>query len=164
MSDMKIRPATPDDLSSINSIYNHYVLRSTSTYQLEPETADARVRWFRKHGPAYPVIVSEWQGRVVGWGSLSPFHARAAYARTVEDSIYIHHDFLRRGIGAAILADLIQRASRIGHHTIIACIDGEQTASIALHERAGFLKVGHMRELGWKFHRWLDVVYMQLML
>jgi phosphinothricin acetyltransferase len=159
-----IRLATESDLSVINAIYNHYVLHSTCTYQTEPETPDARAAWFASHGPKHPVTVAEVDGEVVGWGSLSPFHRRAAYGRTVENSVYVRHDRHRRGIGRALLLDLIRRATDLGHHTIIAGISADQTASIAMHAAAGFVEVGRLREVGHKFGRWLDVAYLQLML
>ena len=164
MNDLILRLATPADLQAINAIYNHCVLHSTCTYQTEPETAADRASWFAHHGPSHPVTVVERGAQVVGWGSLSRFHARSAYARTVEDSVYVHHDHYRQGIGRAILADLIERAKAAGHHTIIAGIDAEQTASAALHQDAGFTKVALLSEVGFKFDRWLDVIYMQRML
>src|SRR5215213_7135688 len=83
-----IRPATADDLGDINDIYNHYVLHSSATYQEAPEPIEGRRAWFARHGPSHPVTVAEVGGRVVGWGSLSPFHARSAYRNTVENSVY----------------------------------------------------------------------------
>lgn len=164
MGDVLIRRATVADLESINAIYNYYVLHSTCTYQTEPETAVDRRAWFDRHGPKHPVLVAETAGEVLGWGSLSPFHARAAYRHTVEDSVYVRHDAHQRGLGSALLKDLIVRAQQIGHRTIIGGIDGEQTASIALHAKHGFVQVGHLQQAGFKFGRWLDVLYMQLML
>jgi L-amino acid N-acyltransferase YncA len=164
MSDLTIRPATADDLPVINDIYNHYVLHSTATYQEEPEPIEGRRAWFQRHGAAYPVTVAMLDGSVVGWASLSPFHVRSAYRRTVENSVYVRHDLHRRGIGGALLSDLIARARSIGHHTIIAIIAAEQAGSVALHRKAGFTEVAHLREVGFKFGRWLDVVYLQLML
>ena len=111
-----------------------------------------------------PVTVAEVDGEVVGWGSLSPYHPRSAYRRTVENSVYVRHDRHRQGIGAALLADLIDRAAALGHHAIIAGIDSEQTPSVAIHRRFGFEHVGHLRQVGFKFGRWLDVIYMQRML
>jgi phosphinothricin acetyltransferase len=125
---------------------------------------ERRQKWFAAHGHRHPVTVAMIEDVVVGWGSLSAFHARSAYRNTVENSVYVHHEMHRRGIGAAILRDLIIHARAIGHHTILAIIDAEQPASIALHAKFGFEKVGHMKQLGFKFDRWLDVVYMQLML
>jgi L-amino acid N-acyltransferase len=103
-------------------------------------------------------------GTVVGWGSLSRFHARAAYARSVENSIYVHHEHHRKGIGRALLEDLIGRARAVGHHTMIAGIDADQAASVALHAAAGFAKAALLNEVGFKFGRWLHVIYMQKML
>jgi phosphinothricin acetyltransferase len=159
-----IRPATTSDLAAINDIYNHYVLHSTCTYQEEPEPLKARRQWFRHHGEKHPVIVAEAGRRVVGWGSLSAFHTRCSYRHTVENSVYIHHQHLRRGIGSLLLKELIVRARSLGHRAIIAGIDAEQTASIALHARFDFRKVGHFKQVGLKFDRWLDVIYMELIL
>ena len=159
-----IRPATADDLAAINSIYNHYVLHSTCTYQEVPETMEDRVAWLARHGPQHPVTIATLDGAVVGWGSLSPFHSRCAYRRTVENSVYVAHTHHRRGIGKLLLADLIERARAIGYHTIIAGIDGDQPGSIALHAAMGFEPVAFLKEVGYKFDRWLNVRYMQLML
>jgi L-amino acid N-acyltransferase len=159
-----IRLATQGDLAAINDIYNHYVFHSTCTYQEQPEPIESRRKWFAEHDEKHPITVAILDGQIVGWGSLSAFKDRSAYRNTGENSVYIHHEFHRRGIGTAVLQDLINRARAIGHHTIIAGIDGEQTASVALHSRFGFVTVSHLREVGFKFGRWLDVIYMQLML
>jgi L-amino acid N-acyltransferase YncA len=161
---VRLRPMTESDLGAVNAIYNHFVRHSTCTYQLEPETEMARAAWFRDHGPAHPLLVAEHQGRVVGWGSLSRFNARGGYARTVEDSVYVDHDFHRRGIGSALLAELVTHGRTLGHHLVIAGIDAEQTGSVALHARFGFVAAGHLREAGYKFNRWLDVICMQCLL
>jgi L-amino acid N-acyltransferase YncA len=159
-----LRPATEADLAAINDIYNHYVLHSTCTYQEEPEPLDGRRQWFKHHGEKHPVIVAEADGQVVGWGSLSAYHERSAYRRTVENSIYVHHQHLRHGIGSLLLQELIVRARSFGHRVIIACIDEEQDASVRLHAKFHFEKVGHLRQVGFKFGRWLDVIYMELCL
>src|SRR5688572_28829250 len=121
--EMRVRAAAPSDLGAINDIYNHYVLHSTSTYQEEPGSLESRRAWFDRHDPRHPITVAELDGRVVGWGALSPFHARSAYRFTVENSVYVDHQHHRRGIGNSILADLIVRAQVLGHRTIIAGID-----------------------------------------
>jgi phosphinothricin acetyltransferase len=159
-----IRLAHENDLPAINSIYNHYVLHSTCTYQITPETPDDRLAWFRRHDSLHPVTVAEAESEVVAWGSLNVFHGREAYARTVENSIYVRADWQRRGLGRALLADLIARARALGHWTIIAGISSEQTASVRLHEAFGFEVRGHLREVGYKSGQWLDVLTMQLML
>ena len=160
----RIRLATAADLGAINAIYNHYVLHSTCTYQEEPSTAEERSGWFAAHGPQYPITVAQSDGgEVLGWGSLSRFHPRSAYRWTVENSVYVRHDLHRRGIGRALLDDLIVRAQSLGHHSILAIIDASQPASVALHRACGFKPVANLKEVGFKFGRWLDVVYMQRM-
>jgi phosphinothricin acetyltransferase len=162
--EIRVRLATTDDLSRINEIYNHYVRHSTCTYQEEPHTYEQRARWFSDHGPLHPVTVAEVDGRVVGWGSLSRFHSRSAYRFSTENSVYVDHTWHRQGIGGRLLVDLIERARGAGHHTIVAGIDGEQEASVAIHAKYGFERVAHLRQVGFKFNRWLDVIYMQLLL
>jgi L-amino acid N-acyltransferase len=163
-ADVTIRLALSPDLTAINDIYNHYVLHSTCTYQEEPEPLAGRQHWFHHHGEKHPVIVAVQNEVVVGWGSLSAYHARSAYARTVENSVYVHHQHHRQGIGSLLLQDLIRRARELGHHAIIGGIDAEQAASVALHAKFGFEKVGHLKAVGFKFGRWLDVIYMELLL
>jgi phosphinothricin acetyltransferase len=159
-----IRQATETDLVAINDIYNHYVLRSTCTYQEEPERLEDRRRWFSHHRDQHPVIVAELNRQVVGWGSLSAYHPRSAYRRTVENSVYVHHEYHRGGIGSLLLQELIARARTLGHRAIIAGIDGEQSASVALHARFQFEHVGCLKQVGFKFDRWLDVIYMERLL
>jgi L-amino acid N-acyltransferase len=159
-----IRPAEPADLAGIRAIYNYYVEHSTCTYQLEPETHAEREAWLAAHGPAHPVLVAELAGDIVGWGALSPYHSRCGYRLTVEDSVYVRHDRHRRGIGRSLLAELIEQARVLGHHTVIAGVSADQPASLALHQQFGFIQVARLREVGYKFGRWLDVIYLQLML
>jgi phosphinothricin acetyltransferase len=156
--------AVPSDLPAINAIYNYYVLNSTATYQEVPETLQSREAWFDRHDLAHPVTVARVGSTMAGWASLSPYHPRSAYRRTVECSVYVESLTHRRGIGRALMEDLITRARSAGHHTIIAGIDAEQAPSLALHDSLGFVRVAHLREVGFKFGRWLDVIYMQLML
>jgi phosphinothricin acetyltransferase len=166
--DVKIRPATIADLSAINAIYNFYVITSTCTYQDEPSTDAERAQWFAAHGPEYPVTVALAPGsngepaEIVGWAALSRFHPRSAYRATVENSIYVLGNRRRQGIGRALLADLIQRATALRYHQIVALVSADQSGSLELHRRAGFTESGCLREVGRKFNQWLDVVYMQL--
>lgn len=164
MEAITIRLAKESDLARINDIYNYYVLNSTCTYQTEPETAAGRAAWFSMHGPKHPVTIAELGGNVVGWGSLSKFHPREAYSRTVEDSVYVQEGLHGRGIGSALMRDMVERAKGLGHHTIIAAVDSEQPASMALHKKFGFLHAGLLREAGFKFGKWLDALYLQRML
>lgn len=164
MSLPQIRPARVEDLGAINDIYNYYVERSTCTFQTEPETMEDRAAWFAAHDEAHPVIVAELGGEVVGWGSLSRFHSRCAYRFTVELSVYVRHDVVSGGIGKALMVELIALARAAGHHSLVGVICTENTPSLSMGEALGFVKVGHLREVGFKFGRWLDVAYLQLIL
>lgn len=164
MPDFTIRPATADDLESVRAIYNYYVAHSTCTYQIEPETAEERAAWFRKRSDKHPVTVAVRDGVVIGWAALSPWSGRCGYALAAEASVYIHHEHHRRGLGKALLLDLIERARAVGLHTILGATSSDQTASLALQKSLGFEVTGTFREVGRKFDRWLDVTYTQLML
>jgi phosphinothricin acetyltransferase len=159
-----VRPATLADADAIRDIYNHYVLTSTCTFQVEPDTADERRDWLLDRSAAHPVTVADLGGAVVGWAALSPWKSRCAYAHSVEASVYVRHDLHRRGVGRALVLDLMERAKALGHRTIIGGACTEQAASLALQEALGFERVAHFREVGFKFGRWLDVAYMQLFL
>jgi phosphinothricin acetyltransferase len=164
MDALEIRDATAGDLTAINDIYNHYVAASTCTYQYEPSTMEERRAWFAEHDAQHPVTVALRGGALVGWGSLSWFRTRTGYRFTVEDTVYLRHDARGQGVGRALLDDLIARARRLGHRTIIAGISAEQAASVALHRAAGFEDAARFREVGFKFGEWLDVIFLQLML
>jgi phosphinothricin acetyltransferase len=160
-----IRLATEDDLEAIRDIYNYYVLHSTCTYQIELESAEERLAWFRdRDHRVHPVTVAEEAGRVIAWGALSPWKSRCGYALSAEASVYVHREHHRRGIGKALLLDLIERAKSAGLHTIIGGASSDQSASLALQMALGFIPVGTFRQTGRKFDRWLDVTYAQLML
>jgi phosphinothricin acetyltransferase len=159
-----LRDATVEDLPAVDAIYNHYVTTSTCTYQYEPNPLGARQAWFAGHGPSHPVIVAVDGDEIIGWGSLSSFREREGYRFTVEDTVYVDHRHHRRGVGRAIVVELIARARRLGHRTIIAGVSAEQTGSVALHQALGFVEVARFREVGFKFDTWLDVIFLQLML
>ena len=161
MTDLLVRPARPEDAVAINAIYNHYVLTSTCTYQTDPSGLEETRAMMASHGSAHPMIVAMLDGGVTGWASLAPFHGREAFSRTVENSVYVHESFRRRGIGSALLARLVSLGSGAGHRVIVARIDSEQAASLALHAKHGFTRAGELRQVGYKFGRWLDVIYMQ---
>jgi phosphinothricin acetyltransferase len=164
----RIRLAAASDLEAINAIYNHYVPISTTTYDYEPMSMEERRRWFEDREAIHPVTVAGLDERgaeqIVGYGSLHPFRAKIGYRYTVENSVYVHPDHQRQGIGSAILVDQIQRARELGLRAIVAGIDAEQTASVALHARHGFQHVARLPQIGRKFDRWLDVIFMELLL
>ncbi len=159
-----IRPAQPADLSSINAIYNHYVVHSSCLWIDTPWSETERETWYREHDESMPVLVAAIDGRVVGWSSLGTFRTAYTLAGTLEDSVYVHRDFHRRGIGSRLLVGLIEAARRLGHRSILANISGDQLPSIRLHEKFGFQKVAHLHEVGRKFNQYFDAVYLQLLL
>lgn len=165
MDEPRIRVAGADDLPAIDAIYNHYVEHATCTWQYAPSPKAERRAWLDAHGEAHPITVAvDDGGAIVGFGSLSVYNQREGYRFTVEDTVYVHPAHHRRGLGRALLADLVERARALGHHSIVASISADQAASIGLHAAAGFVEVGRMRELGVKFGAWLDCVYMQKLL
>ncbi len=116
-----IRDAKESDIDAINDIYNYYVLNSTCTAQTEPEPREGREQWLLDHTGKYAALVAEWEGHVIGWGSLSKYHRRYAYWPTTEDSIYVKHDMLHKGVGKLILEELIKKARENGFHSVIGC-------------------------------------------
>jgi phosphinothricin acetyltransferase len=165
VSDLSIRLVERRDAAAIRDIYNLEVAESTVTFDLVPRTIDQQVAWIDEHSGGHPAIVAvDDGGGVVGFGSLSPYKDRPAYATTVEDSVYVHRDHRSRGIGRLLLEDLVRRGRDHGFHLMIARIVGDHEVSIALHATCGFAHVGVEREVGRKFNKWLDVVEMQRLL
>ena len=161
---MDVRLARPDDAPAIRSIYNIEVLESTVTFDLVPRSLEDQQAWLAAHAGAHPAVTAVEGDEVVGFGSLSPYRDRPAYATTVEDSVYVHRDRRGHGIGRLLLGDLVELARTHGFHSAIGRIVGGHEASIALHRACGFEEVGIEHEVGRKFGRWLDVVLMQRML
>jgi phosphinothricin acetyltransferase len=167
---ISLRLAVADDAEAIRSIYNREVTASTSTFDLVPRSLDDQRAWLAARSGAFCAVVAERAGatgappEVVGFGSLSPYKERAAYRTTVEDSVYVHRDHARQGIGRLLVEHLLDLATTSGFHTVIARIEASGAASRALHAACGFELVGIEREVGRKFNRWLDVAVMQCVL
>jgi L-amino acid N-acyltransferase len=159
-----VRPAQEDDLPDIARIYNHAILTTTSTFDIEPKSEDQWYEVFSKHTEAYPLLVAEVGGCVAGWAALRPAVDREAARFTVEDAVYVDPDCQGKGIGTALLAALAERGREFGHHAIIAMVVAGNEASEKLHLRLGFEQVGLMREIGWKFGRWLDLIVLEKLL
>ena len=159
--EINLRNAQAGDLIRINEIYNDYVLGSTCTFQIDPETMASRNQWFADRSEKYPVIVAEEHNTLLGWGAISRFKERAAYAYTGEISVYVDSRTLHQGIGEQLLRHLLGRANGSGFHSLISIIAADQTPSIRLHEKLGFSVVARLKEVGYKFNQWLDVIYMQ---
>ena len=168
-SRVALRAAREADLASIAAIWNHEVLESDSTTDTEPRDPAAQRAWLAWHTERYPVVVatvaSDGRERdgdlVVAYGSLSPYRPKPAFARTVEDSVYVACDYRGAGLGGLILAELVRRARALEHHSIVARITARNAASLRLHARHGFREVGVERESAYKLGRWHDVAIMQ---
>ena len=159
-----IRPAAPCDNAAIAAIWNREVLETAATTDTEPRSAEAQATWLAAHGPVYPVIVAVDGGEVVAFGALAPYRAKPSYARTVEDSVYVKDGWQGKGFGARVLDRLLVLAAEGGHRSVIARITAVNEASLALHERRGFVRVGHEREVALKHGIWHDVITLQRML
>jgi L-amino acid N-acyltransferase len=153
------------DAAATRAIYNTEVASSTVTFDMVPRTLDDQVAWLDDHSGGHPAIVAvDPGGEVLGFGSLSPYKDRPAYAPTVEDSVYVHRDHRGRGLGRALLEELVRLGRDHGFHSLIARVVDGHDASIALHQSCGFEHVGVEREVGRKFNTWLDVVELQRLL
>jgi L-amino acid N-acyltransferase len=159
---MMIRPATERDIPAITTIYNEVVANSTAVWTEKQDTEAERLAWMNaRRGLGYPVLVATEQATVLGYGTFGDFRAWPGYRYSVEHSVHIHADHRGRGLGRAIVEELIPAANALGKHVLIAGIDGGNLASIRLHESAGFVEAARMPEIGRKFGRWLDLIFMQ---
>lgn len=167
-----IRDARPeDDAAAVAAIYEHYVLHDTATFETEPpdvSVMQGRIESVLARG--LPYLVAEVDGKVAGYAYAGPFRDRAAYRFTLESTIYLAPDVRRAGLGTALYAELLARLRALtgsAHapvHSLMGVIALPHPASVALHERLGFQHVGTVRDAGFKFERWIDVGYWQLML
>ena len=159
---VRVVPADSSHAEATRAIYNHAVETSTATFEMTPRSLPEQLEWVKEHSGAYPAVVAlDSQDEVLGFGSLSPYRPRAAYSTTVEDSVYVHDGHRRRGVGRALLEELVALAEAHGFHAVIARIAGGNEASVALHAECGFEVIGVEKEVGRKFGRWLDVVCME---
>jgi phosphinothricin acetyltransferase len=163
MSALLIRPSTQADLPEITAIYADSVLRGTGTFELEaPDEDEMSRRRDDVLAKRLPWLVAEHRGKVLGFAYVNHFRPRRAYRFCLEDSIYLHQDARRAGMGRLLLAELIARSEALGARQMLAVIgDSANTGSIALHAALGFNRSGVLKSAGWKFGRWLDVVLMQ---
>jgi L-amino acid N-acyltransferase YncA len=162
---MDIREAIETDLPQLLAIYNDIILHTTAVYDYEPHTLEMRKQWFEtKKQQGFPVFVAEDEGTIQGFSSIGPFRAWAAYKYSVENSVYVAIERRGKGIGKLLIPPLVEAAKELKLHTIIASIDATNEASLKLHKRFGFEEVAHFRQVGWKFERWLDLKFLQLIL
>lgn len=170
MSELLVRRAVREDCRAILDIYNDAVLTTTASYDYEPRSLEHRLEWFDAHQrDDYSVLVAEQklangESQVVGWAALNRYHDRMGYRFTAENSVYVAAAARGGGVGKALLGPLVEAARARGLHAILAVIDAENEASIRLHARFGFERVGLFRQVGFKFGRWLDVAYLERLL
>jgi phosphinothricin acetyltransferase len=160
---VRVRPATPDDLPAIHGIYAHHVAHGLASFEEEaPSVQELRRRYDDVIRQSFPYLAAELGDQIAGYGYCNLYRSRSAYRFALEDSVYVRHDMAGRGIGKAILAELVTRCEALGCRQIIAVIgDSANAASIGLHASQGFLKVGTLRSVGFKLGRWVDSVFMQ---
>jgi len=160
---LHIRPATPDDVAAIASIYGHHALHGTGTFEEEaPSVEDMADRLATVRARGWPWLVAERDGQIVGYAYAAQFRDRAAYRFAAEDSIYIHPDHMGAGIGKALLDALLPASAEASFQRMFAVIgDSANLGSIRLHARTGFTHCGQLDKAGFKFGRYLDVVFMQ---
>ena len=161
-----MRPATPDDLPAIHAIYSPHVLNGLASFEeVAPPVEQMRRRFDDVRSRGLPYLAADFGGVLVGYGYCAPYRSRSAYRYSLEDSVYVRHGSEGRGVGSALLRELIDRCQGLGYRSVIAVIgDSGNSASINLHASFGFLRVGTLRSAGFKLGRWVDSVLMQLMI
>lgn len=162
---MQVRLANENDLEQLLNIYNDIILNTTAVYQYQLHTLQMRKEWFEtKQQQGFPVFVAEDNDRIVGFSTLGTFRNWQAYKYSVENSIYVASDDRGKGVGKLLMSPLITAAIQMDMHTIIAGIDATNEASLRLHKRFGFEEVAYFKQVGYKFGRWLDLKFLQLIL
>jgi phosphinothricin acetyltransferase len=160
---MRIEDATDDDLPAVVAIYNDVIRTSTAIYREEPATLAERQAWnATRKANGYPLLVARTDDTpVAGFATFGDFRAWPGYRFTVEHSVHVAESHRGQGLGSALMRVLIDRGAALGKHVMVAGIDADNTGSIRMHERLGFEQTGHLKQVGWKFGRWLDLVFMQ---
>lgn len=160
-----IRPAVLTDLPSILEIVNHAILHTTANYSYEPQTLEMQRQWFvdkQHHG--FPIVVAESEGHVIGYGAYGTFREKIGYQYTVEHSVYVTQNHYGKGVGKSLMEELIRLARAQNLHVMIGAIDAANAESIAFHKKFGFRECGVIHQAGFKFGKWLDLLFMQLTL
>jgi L-amino acid N-acyltransferase len=159
---VQVEDAREGDLEGLVAIYNEVLAGSTAIFSHLPVTLEERTQWWRARArQGYPVLVARDARGVLGYASFGDFRSWPGYRFTVEHSVHVRADGRGRGIGTVLMTELIARAAALGKHVMIGGVDADNTASIRFHERLGFEQAGKLREVGYKFERWLDLVFLQ---
>ncbi len=163
MQDLQIRAVLETDLAQVLEIHNEVVLNTTAIYVSAPSTLEERRAWWlARINAGFPVLLALSRGQVAGFSTFGEFRgAWPGYLHSVEHSVHIRADFRGQGVGRALVTALFPLAARAGKHVMIGAIDASNVASLALHESLGFTRVAHVKEVGRKFERWLDLVFVQ---
>lgn len=159
-----IRRSHASDAPFVAAIYNHYVTSSIVTFELEPVTDDEMRNRMDVIAINYPYLVYEEDGVVLGYAYATQWKARQAYQHSVESSVYLHHGAIGKGVGSMLYAMLLDKLKAMSIHAVIGGISLPNDASVALHEKFGFEKIGQFKQVGRKFNRWIDVGYWELIL
>lgn len=163
--DVIIRHATEHDITSILQIVNYEILNSTVIYDYNERNLEQQTDWFKlKQKNNMPIIVAVNDNTIIGFGSYSIFRPWDAYKLSLEHSIYVDKDYRSQGIGKLLMIELINLAKKEGYHTMVAGIDTSNNRSIEFHKNFGFKEIGVFKEVGYKFDKWLDLIFMQLFL
>ncbi len=162
---VQIRDASEDDLPAILDIYNHVILNTTAVYSEQPHTLSMRQNWYHDRiNSNFPVFVADLDSRVAGFSSFGHFRAWPCYRYTVELSVYVEASQRGKGISKKLLQSLIDRAIEMNIHVMIAGISADNEVSLNLHHSFGFVEVADFKEVGYKFGRWLDLKFLELIL
>lgn len=157
--------AVQSDLEEIRAIYNEVIRNTTAVYHYDERTPEWMDTWFEDKGLfGFPLLVAKTGGVVSGFATYGQFRPWAGYLYSVEHSVHVHHQYRGRGIAKLLLQELISEARKDQKHCIVAGIDADNTVSINLHKKFGFTEAGHFKQVGYKFNRWLDLTFMQLLL
>lgn len=160
-----VRNATVNDLQQTLDIYNEIIINTTAIFQYYLRKPEQHQEWFmQKQKDNLPVFVAEENNEVVGFSTFGQFRNWQAYKYSVENSVYVKAGYRGKGIGKLLLPPLLDAAKKMNLHTIIAAIVADNEASIALHKQFGFVEAAHFKEVGYKFDKWLDLKFFQLML
>ncbi len=159
-----IRVATPGDAAAVAGIYNTYIARTVATFELDPISHEEMQKRMTVVQAGHPWLVAEKEGQVIGYAYASAWKGREAYKQTAETTIYIHPRHVQNGLGLPLYHQLLSLLKSLGHHVAIGGIALPNLPSIRLHERLGYEKVAHFREVGFKFGQWIDVGYWELIL
>ena len=162
---MTIRDAVAEDVPAILAIYNEVIASSTAVYRDTPATLDDRLEWFNaRRAQSYPILVAADDSGLLGFASYGDFRAWPGYRFSVEHTVHIRADQRGRGVGSALMRVLIQRAVEQGKHVMIGGVDADNDASLRFHERLGFVPAARLHQVGFKFNRWLDLVFVERIL